>query len=70
MSPLTSTNQWHPNGHRMVSMSATCGDLEMIHEWVNMIVGEFPPEGYGTIATVLPTNDGYLARVERSIHCD
>lgn len=67
---IYTTNQWRPCGHRRVSVSATCADHDLLHEWVNATMAEYPPEGYGTEAQVIMTETGWLARVERWTHCD
>lgn len=67
---IYTTNQWHPQGPFKMGASATCQDREMLLEWVNQMMAEYSPEGYGTEAVVICTETGYLARVERYKHCN
>lgn len=67
---IYTTNRWHPCGFRRVAASATCEDRDLLLDWVNAMMDEYPPEGYGTVATVLMSEDGWLARVERWSNCE
>lgn len=67
---IYTTNQWEPAGYRQVAIEADCTDHDLLHEWVNLHLGEYPPEGYGTEVSVLPTDTGWRARLVRWISCD
>ncbi len=67
---IYTTNQWEAAGYRRVAIEAACTDRDLLHEWVNQHLGEYPPEGYGTEASVFPTETGWYARLVRWISSD